>query len=58
MLVQDLHETPGDLASMRQARQAGDAAIVTPQTHLEEAAQPRPSFLQVLHAPVKGYFVL
>ncbi len=47
--MQILQETPGDLASTRQARQTREAAIVASQMQLEEAAQHRPSFLQVLH---------
>ena len=49
VLVQDLQKAHKDLASLKQARQAGQAAIVASQMQLEEAALPSPSSLQVTH---------
>ena len=46
MLVQDLPEAQADLASLKQATLAGGKAIEA--RPLEEAAQHRPSILQVV----------
>ncbi len=49
VVVQDLQEAQADLASLKQASQAGAEAAPAPQMQQEEAAQHRSSTLQVLH---------
>jgi hypothetical protein len=47
LVVKDLQEAQADLASLKQASQAGEAPILATQVQMEEAAQLLPSFLQV-----------